>query len=92
MAKVWLGIVLSDEQVGEVGISAVDPSGPAAAAGLTSGDVILSVDGAPVTDGKNLTALLAAHQPGQLVVLGVRRADGSLVSMSVTLAEPKTTL
>ena len=91
-ATVWLGIALGDDQSVGLAISAVDPAGPAAAAGLTSGDVILTVDGIALTEHVGLTDLLAAHQPGDAVDVGVRRADGALASFNIVLAQPKTTL
>ena len=47
-AKPWLGLQSSEVQ-GRVFVTRVSEDGPAAAAGLASGDVILSVNGKPVT-------------------------------------------
>ena len=91
-ATVWMGIALGDDQDGGLAISAVDPAGPAATAGLTSGDVILTLDGTSLTEHIGLTDLLAAHRPGDVVEVGVRRADGSSATFRITLAQPKTTL
>ncbi len=91
-AKVWLGVALNDDPSGELSISAVEPAGPAASAGLTSGDVITSIDGLAIVDRQSLTSALAIREPGDVVYIGIRRADGSSVTHAVTLAAPRTTL
>lgn len=91
-ATVWFGIAVEDNAAGELTIDAVDPAGPAATAGLTSGDVVQSLDGTAVTDRRDITMLLAAHQPGDVVPVGVRHADGTVATLDVTLGKPKTTL
>lgn len=91
-AKVWLGVVLNDDPAGQLSIGGVDPAGPAALAGLTSGDVIVSVDGVPVANGQALTDALTSHVPGDVVQLTIIRADATETVVSVTLAAPKTTL
>ena len=83
---------LNDDPSGDLSVSAVDPAGPAATAGLTSGDVILTIDDVPVTTGQSLAEALGAHQPGDVVVLGVRRADGTIATLGLTLAQPSSTL
>ncbi len=50
----------------------VTPGGPAEAAGLAPGDVILSVDGRPVTQSDELIVAIRAKAPGDTVVLKVR--------------------
>jgi len=60
---------------GGVLISVVTPNGPAAKAGLQSGDVIVSVDGAPVKDGDQLVGIISVKRPGTTVKLGYRRGS-----------------
>jgi S1-C subfamily serine protease len=48
-------------------------SGPAAVAGLMADDIILSIDGADVTDMKDLIAIIQARSPGEQVLLRVSR-------------------
>jgi len=91
-ATVWLGIAIKDSPAGGLTIDAVDPAGPAARAGLISGDVVQSLDGTEVTDRHGITALLATHRPGDVVPVDVRHADGTLATLNVTLGDPKTTL
>jgi len=45
-------------------ITGLVPDGPAEAAGLAVGDVIVEIDGKPVTSETSLTALLRVHSPG----------------------------
>ena len=89
-APVWLGVVLNDDPSGKLSIGAIDPAGPAVEAGLTSGDVIVSIDGIQLTSVSALAAALAQHAPGDVVEFVVERPDGSDVTVAVTLAAPKT--
>jgi len=91
-ATVWFGIAVVNNAAGELTVDAVDPVGPAATAGLTSGDVLQSLDGFAVSDRHSITTLLAGRKPGDVVPVGVRHADGTLATLNVTLSDPKTTL
>ncbi|ACZ22492.1 trypsin-like serine protease with C-terminal PDZ domain [Sanguibacter keddieii DSM 10542] len=53
----------------------VTPGGPAEAAGIAPGDVILAVDGRPVTQSDELIVAIRAKAPGDTVVLRVRSGD-----------------
>jgi Do/DeqQ family serine protease len=59
---------------------------PADRAGLRRGDVILAVDGAPVSDSNALRNLVASSEPGSQVTLTFVR-DGREQSVAATLAE-----
>ena len=89
---VWFGIAVTDNAAGELIIDAVDPAGPAATAGLKSGDVVQTLDGVVVSDSRSITTLLAAHKPGDVVPVSVRHADGTVTTMNVTLGDPKRSL
>jgi putative serine protease PepD len=68
-----------------VRLAAVDPAGPAAEAGLRTGDVIVKLGGRPLTEATDLIALVRKYAPGSVVAVEYRR--GSRVqTASVTLA------
>jgi S1-C subfamily serine protease len=68
--------------------SAVTPGGPAALAGLRSGDVVTAVNGEEVSAKSALADLLAQYSPGDTVALTVLRA-GKEVRADVMLAPSK---
>ncbi len=49
----------------------LDPAGPAARAGIASGDVLLDVDGVAVTSREELAKALDGRAPGDVVTLGI---------------------
>ena len=64
----------------------VDPKGPAAAAGLHVGDVLVSVDGVAVGGMRTLAGQLGPESVGRVVTLALVRA-GASVSASLTIGE-----
>ncbi|MEU1808458.1 S1C family serine protease [Micromonospora aurantiaca (nom. illeg.)] len=70
---------------GGVRLNAVEPAGPAAAAGLRTGDVVLRLDGHPMTDPTDLVALVRKYAPGSVVTVEYRRGSARQ-NASVTLA------
>jgi serine protease Do len=93
----WLGITVQDvtqevaraldlkEPRGGL-VASVQPGGPADRAGLTSGDVILEVNGQPVEDGGELTRTIGRLQPGVEASLTVWR-KGAQQTFEVTLGD-----
>ena len=67
-------------------VAQVETGGPAAHAGIESGDIILSVDGKPVADVGDLPRLIGERHPGEKVKLGIWRNKANK-EISVTLAE-----
>ena len=67
-------------------IDGVVPGTPAAHAGLTAGDTIVSVGGQPVASPTALTVLLTRHQPGDKVAIGWSDTSGGQHTSTVTLA------
>jgi len=59
---------------------------PAAGAGLTRGDVIVSVDGQSVSSPEQLQTALGQHHPGDSVTIGWQDQTGQTQSASVVLA------
>jgi putative serine protease PepD len=92
---VWLGIEGGDvdpEQARTMGIAGgaavtlVVDGGPAAAAGLVGGDVVVAVDETAIHSMSDLIAALRPHMPGDVVALSVHRG-GEVVVVEVALAE-----
>ncbi|WP_448071393.1 S1C family serine protease [Georgenia yuyongxinii] len=75
--------VLTDDQGGQ---PAVTPGGPGDDAGIRPGDVILSIDGRPVTDPDELIVAIRSRAPGDQVELEVRRG-GDERNVTVVLGE-----
>jgi serine protease Do len=67
----------------------VVPAGPAAAAGLRPGDLLLALDARPLRAGADLTRALSQARPGQTVNLEIRRQDGTTRSVRIRLDEER---
>jgi serine protease Do len=95
----WLGVMIQkvtpdiaeslglDESKGAL-VADVVKDGPAEAAGLKQGDVIVEFDGKPVTDSAELPLLVARTPVGKAVPLTIIR-DKKRDTVSVTIAELK---
>jgi Do/DeqQ family serine protease len=70
-------------------VSNVDPTSPAARAGIEQGDVILAVNDHPVDDSNALRNAISAMEPGSRATISVLR-NGQRQSLQATLAELKT--
>ena len=93
----WLGLTLQDltqelsqalgmrEAKGSI-ISAVDAGGPASAAGLRPGDVLMAIDGARPTDPRAFMRAIVEIPVGQPAQLTVWR-DGKEQAVTATVAE-----
>jgi Do/DeqQ family serine protease len=68
-------------------LRSVYPGGPAANAGLKTGDVIFSVDGQPVNDMQSLNYRIATHKAGDAVRMHVHLGKQAQ-DVAVTLALP----
>jgi hypothetical protein len=73
----WLGIFLEQGEEGSKGatITQVYPAGPAARAGLRSGDVILAVNGEECLECAGLIETLEKQKAGEKIQLTVQRGD-----------------
>ncbi|RYD21552.1 MAG: PDZ domain-containing protein [Verrucomicrobiaceae bacterium] len=84
-----LGINMGERRgVKGVPVAGVVPRSPSAAAGVRTGDIILSLDDSEIPDASKLLQVLAKRQPGDTVKLGVRRDRKELV-INVVLASRK---
>lgn len=76
-ARPWLGLYATEDDEG-VAVASLAPGGPAEASGVRSGDRVLSVGGAAVTDLAELwRAVWAAGDAGATVKMKLGRARGS---------------
>ena len=78
-----LPLMALSDQAGVL-VAAVDPDGPAAAAGIEKGDLIVSIDGQEMASTSDVVAALAAAQESQ-VTLAFQRGD-ELHEQVITLA------
>jgi S1-C subfamily serine protease len=76
---------LRDGSVGSI-VVGVEPESPADKAGILLGDVLVAIDGAPVTDTDDLMAALGGDRIGRSVTVRVVRA-GDARELPVTIAE-----
>ncbi len=67
-------------------ITDVVKGGPAEAAGLKAGDLILEIDGKTVSSNDVLSDLIASYNAGDSATLTVRR-DGNRTEIRVTFGE-----
>jgi S1-C subfamily serine protease len=66
-------------------VSQVTPGGPAARAGVRSGDVIVAFAGTAVAGSDALGRAILAHRPGERGTVQVVRPDGTRATFTVTL-------
>lgn len=80
----YLGVEINNSFTGGAYISAVTEGGPAEAAGLKSGDIIISFDNEQITGYSDLSKAISSHKAGDSVKLGIYR-NGSQGTVTVTL-------
>ena len=82
----FLGIEGSQPESGAAGveITAITGGSAASASSLEVGDIVQSVDGAPVTDITELAGLITVRTPGDIVELEVLRGT-TLLGVDVTV-------
>lgn len=102
VVRPWLGArtqTITGEMARAMGLASpqgalvadVWPGGPAARAGLRTGDVILSVDGRPAPDAAAVSFAVAAARPGDTLKLGVRRQGGGEQTLTLRAEAPPAT-
>jgi len=83
----FLGLGVTDNGGNGARVERVVGSGPAAAAGISAGDVITGADNTPINGATSMTDVLVPHHPGDTITLHWRaRGDGDR-SAPVTLAD-----
>ena len=94
-ASLGVGVVTVDASVAAqynlpvdhgVLIVSTTPNGPAAAAGLKAGDVILQIENTPVSDVPSMGDALLSKSPGDTVAVTINRG-GQHMTVNVTLGE-----
>ena len=65
-------------------VAAIDTDGAAAAGGMESGDVIVSIQGTAVRSTAEMIGALRSHDPGDVIIIVVERGD-TLVDCTVDL-------
>jgi len=98
--RAWIGVgfqELTPELASSLGstatrgalVSSVSANGPAQRAGIRAGDIVVSVDNEPVSEGRDLLRAVLTRRVGATVAVGVLR-DGQRTSLSLTTAERPT--
>jgi TPR repeat protein len=97
--QAWLGATLAPvdaEKAAEIGlprpagarITDCSPVGPALAAGLAPGDVILAIDGQPMATPQDVIAAVRAHRVGDSIRLTVASGTRRLTASAVLKERP----
>ncbi|HEY1169576.1 MAG TPA: trypsin-like peptidase domain-containing protein [Candidatus Limnocylindrales bacterium] len=84
--RAYMGVQLTDGTTGPV-IVAVTAGGPAAAAGVQVGDVVISIDSTLTPDSQTLIDAVAAYHPGDTIKLKVQHQDGTTATLNLTLGQ-----
>jgi serine protease Do len=80
----WLGVSVEDRDDGAVLISGIDRGGPAAKAGVHSGDEVTAINGETVSTSRGLIRAVASVTPGESARLTVRR-QGQIIEFPVVV-------
>jgi putative serine protease PepD len=83
--RAFLGVRVGDTHGIGVVVGSVTAGGPAAKAGMRVGDLIVVVDGTPITSTAELSEVLAGLKPGTKVPVVVRQQNGARKTLQVTL-------
>src|SRR5271163_2095216 len=83
----FLGLGVVDGNGRGARVARVVGDGPAAAAGISVGDIIYSVDSFPINGATSMTDALIAHHPGDTILVSLHANSGGDRTMNVTLAD-----
>lgn len=85
-ATAFLGIQIQSGTSGSGAVVAgVVSGGPAAAAGISAGDVIVSIDGNPINSSNDVASVVLTKKPGATVAVTIADQFGSEQTVNVTL-------
>jgi len=84
----FLGVSVEPVESGRAGalIAEVTPGTAAEEIGMEVGDLVVSLDGAPIQSASDLSAQVQTHRPGATVEIEIIR-DGEQLNLDVTLGE-----
>jgi S1-C subfamily serine protease len=84
-----VGATATNAQGQQVGVlvRSVDTGGPAAAAGIQEGDLVVGVNGQQTPNLSVLHEVLASLKPGDIAAIGIAHPDGSQNTVQVTLRD-----
>jgi putative serine protease PepD len=83
--RAYLGVQIGDTNGAGILVQHITPGGPAARAGLVSGDVITSVNGQQTATVDDLTSVVSELKPGTTVTLQVATQQGAHKTLHLTL-------
>jgi putative serine protease PepD len=85
--RAYLGVQVGTTTSGGVLVTQVEPGGPAASAGISTGDVITAVNGDATPDPNTLADVIAGLAPGKTAAVTVTHPDGATQTVQVTLGQ-----
>jgi len=86
MRRGWMGVLIVENESGEVEIAEIEEESPAELANLREGDIVLEFEGKEVTSTKMLADEIRMRKPGEDVTLKIMRKDKTM-EVSVKLGE-----
>jgi putative serine protease PepD len=88
----YLGVGLTDRTDGGQGavIANVESGSPADQAGIKDGDIVVSINGQPVTGRAGMIAVVRDAEPGETISITIERS-GKTVTVEATLAQRSVT-
>ncbi len=83
----FLGLGVVDANGHGASVQRVVGSAPAASVGISTGDLITAVDGAPINSATAMSDALNGHHPGDVISISWQSKSGGARTENVTLAE-----
>jgi S1-C subfamily serine protease len=71
--RAYLGVRMGDAAEGGAAVGSVESGGPAEGAGMQAGDLIVEIDGEPVSESDDVSSAVNAGRPGQRLRVVVER-------------------